>query len=89
MLRHLVSHTAGFSYGIWDADMVRYVKASRMPSMASGKVAALRMLLVFVPGDKWEYGINIDWVGGLVEAISGQTLDALSRQDLRAAGHAG
>ena len=47
-----------------------------MPSTATGKVAAIRMPLVFDPGDKWEYGVNIDWVGRLVEAISGQTLDA-------------
>ena len=81
-LRHLLTHTAGFSYEVWDADMVRYVKASGMPSMASGKVAALRMPLVFDPGDKWEYGINIDWVGRLVEAISGQTLDAYFRDKI-------
>ena len=81
-LRHLLTHTAGFSYEVWDANMVRYVKASGMPSMASGKVAALRMPLVFDPGDKWEYGINIDWVGRLVEAISGQTLDAYFRDKI-------
>ena len=31
-LRHLLTHTAGFSYEIWDASTVRYVKASGMPS---------------------------------------------------------
>jgi methyl acetate hydrolase len=75
-LRHLLTHTAGFSYEIWDANTGRYVKATGMPSTATGKVAALRMPLVFDPGDKWEYGVNIDWVGRLVEAVSGQTLDA-------------
>jgi CubicO group peptidase (beta-lactamase class C family) len=81
-LRHLLTHTAGFSYEVWDANTVRYVKASGMPSMASGKVAALRMPLVFDPGDKWEYGINIDWVGRLVEAVSGQTLDVYFRDKI-------
>ena len=81
-LRHLLTHTAGFSYEVWDANMVRYVKASGMPSMASGKVAALRMPLVFDPGDKWEYGINIDWVGRLVESISGQALDVYFRDKI-------
>jgi methyl acetate hydrolase len=75
-LRHLLTHTAGFSYEIWDPDTVRYVKTSGMPSLASGKVAALRMPLAFDPGDKWEYGVNIDWVGRLVEVISEQPLDA-------------
>jgi CubicO group peptidase (beta-lactamase class C family) len=62
--------------------MVRYVKATEMPSTATGKVAALRMPLVFDPGDKWEYGINIDWVGRLVEAVSGQTLDVYFRDKI-------
>src|SRR5262245_50508714 len=81
-LRHLLTHTAGFSYEVWDPNTVRYVKVSGMPSMASGKVAALRMPLVFDPGDKWEYGVNIDWAGRLVEALSGQTLDAYFRDKI-------
>jgi methyl acetate hydrolase len=75
-LRHLMTHTAGFSYEIWDGNTQRYVKASGMPSTATGKVAALRMPLAFDPGDKWEYGVNIDWVGRIVESISGQSIDA-------------
>ena len=81
-LRHLMTHTAGFSYEVWDADMVRYVKASGMPSMGTGKVAALRMPLVFDPGEKWEYGINIDWVGRIVESLSGQPIDAYFREKI-------
>ena len=81
-LRHLLTHTAGFCYEQWDANMVRYVKASGMPSTATGKVAALRMPLVFEPGDKWEYSIGIDWAGRLVESASGQTLDAYFRDKI-------
>jgi methyl acetate hydrolase len=79
-LRHLLTHTAGFSYEQWDADMARYVKATGMPSTSTGKVASLRMPLVFDPGEKWEYGINIDWAGLLVEKVSGQKLDAYFRE---------
>ena len=79
-LRHLLTHTAGFSYEVWDADMVRYVKISGMPSTSSGKVAALRMPLVFDPGERWEYGINIDWVGRIVESLSGQPIDVYFRE---------
>src|SRR6267143_1799680 len=57
-LRHLMTHTAGFSYEVWDPNTVRYVKTSGMPSTISGKVAALRMPLVFDPGERWEYGFN-------------------------------
>src|SRR5256886_11608014 len=74
-LRHLLTHTAGFCYEIWDANMVRYVKATGMPSTATGKVAALRLPLVFDPGDKWEYGVKTHWAGRLVDEMSGQPLD--------------
>jgi CubicO group peptidase (beta-lactamase class C family) len=81
-LRHLLTHTAGFSYETWDANTVRYVKASGMPSTATGKVAALRLPLVFDPGDRWEYGINIDWVGRIVEAVGGKPIDAYFREHI-------
>ncbi|MFZ2006488.1 MAG: serine hydrolase domain-containing protein [Stellaceae bacterium] len=75
-LRHLLTHTAGFCYEQWNPDLERCVAALGMPQMASGKLAAMRMPLMFDPGERWEYGINTDWVGRLVEEISGQRLDA-------------
>ena len=59
-LRHLLTHTAGFSYDIWDANTARYVKAANLPARATGKLASIRTPLSFDPGDKWEYGINTD-----------------------------
>ena len=78
-LRHLLTHTAGFGYEQWDAALARYVPQAGLPSTSSGKLAALRMPLVFDPGERWQYGINIEWVGRLVEAASGQPLDAYLR----------
>ena len=79
-LRHLLTHTAGFTYDIWSPDTVRYVKATGLPCRATGKVAALRTPLVFDPGDRWLYGIHIEWVGRLVEAISGQAIEDYFRE---------
>ena len=53
-----------------------------MPARATGKVASIRTPLVFDPGERWEYGINTDWVGRLVEATSGQPLDAYFRDKI-------
>ena len=75
-LRHLLTHTAGFGYEVWDPDLIRYVKVTGMPTFLTGKLAALRLPLVFDPGERWEYGINIDWVGRAVETATGQPLDA-------------
>ena len=73
-LRHLITHTAGFVYDIWCPDMGRYMEKTGIPGIVSCQNAALMLPLVFDPGDKWDYGINIDWVGKAVERVSGQTL---------------
>jgi methyl acetate hydrolase len=81
-LKHLLTHTAGFSYEQWDANTARYVQATGMPSTSTGRIASLRMPLAFDPGDRWEYGVNMDWVGLIVEAVSGQKLDAYFREHI-------
>jgi methyl acetate hydrolase len=81
-LRHLLTHTAGFSYDIWNADTGRYIKATGMPARATAKVASIRTPLIFDPGDRWEYGVNTDWVGRLVESASGQPLDVYFREKI-------
>ena len=78
-LKHLLTHTAGFAYPLWNPDVGRYSRATETPPIMSGRLAALRMPLMFDPGEKWEYGFNIDWVGRLVEELSGQDLDAYCR----------
>jgi len=83
-LRHLLTHTAGFCYEIWNRDMLRYNAATHAVPLSSGKRAALRVPLVFDPGDRWEYGINIDWVGRIVEEIAGKPLDAYLRDHILA-----
>jgi CubicO group peptidase (beta-lactamase class C family) len=45
-----------------------------IPGIISCQDAALALPLVFEPGEKWDYGINIDWVGKAVERSSGQKL---------------
>ncbi len=75
-LRQLLTHTAGFSYEIWNADIVRYQQATGTPMITTCEDAALTTPLLFDPGTSWDYGINIDWAGKLVEAVSGQKLGA-------------
>ncbi len=83
-LRHLLTHTAGFSYDIWNADIAKYQAAHKIPGVISCQNKALSTPLVFDPGERWEYGINIDWVGKVVEAVSGQRLGAYMTANLLA-----
>ena len=81
-LRHLITHTAGFGYDIWNPDLLRYEEKKGIPGIISCENKALEMPLTFDPGDKWEYGINIDWIGKAVERVSGQTLGDYFRDNL-------
>lgn len=75
-LRRLLTHTAGFVYDIWNPNQARYAAATGLPPARTGKLAALKAPLGFEPGERWEYGINIDWAGRMVEAVSGKNLEA-------------
>ena len=73
-LRHLITHTAGFTYEIWNPEMGRYMERRGVPGIISCQNAALNLPLAFDPGERWDYGIGIDWVGKAVERASGQRL---------------
>jgi methyl acetate hydrolase len=79
-LRHLLTHTAGFSYSLWNQDIGRYMKVANIPDIGTCKLDALKLPLIADPGDKWEYGINIDWAGKAVERVSGLSLDGYMRE---------
>jgi methyl acetate hydrolase len=81
-LRHLLTHTSGYAYDMWNADMVRYIEATGVPAITSCQNAALTLPLASDPGEKWEYGISIDWAGKAVEAVSGQTLSQFMQDNI-------
>jgi CubicO group peptidase (beta-lactamase class C family) len=74
-LKHLLTHTAGFSYRFASKAYQDYAAANGIPD-TPGFLKNLDFPLLFEPGEKWEYGISTDWVGLAVEAASGETLDA-------------
>jgi CubicO group peptidase (beta-lactamase class C family) len=73
-LRHLLTHTAGFGYEIWNESIIRYQEVKGLPGVTTCENEALKTPLLFDPGERWDYGINIDWVGKMVEAVSGKKL---------------
>ncbi len=83
-LRQLLTHTAGFTSDLWNADIARYHTAFKLPRAGSGQLAGLNIPLAFDPGTQWEYGISIDWVGQVVEAIAGMKLGEYIHQYITA-----
>ncbi len=85
-LRTLLTHTSGFVYDTWFADMLRYEKVTGT-SMPLGTVAPLTPLM-FEPGSRWQYGTSADWSGRLVETVSGLTLEQYFQKNiLKPLGH--
>ncbi|MBI5260389.1 MAG: serine hydrolase [Bradyrhizobium sp.] len=74
-LRRLLTHTAGFAYEMWNDRIARYMEEKQIPPMRSGKLLALTVPLANEPGERWEYGVNIEMVGRLIEAVSGLDLE--------------
>jgi len=68
-LHNLLTHTSGFTYPLWDADVVRYLKCAHNDKNLPPRC------LTFDPDSKWAYGGSMDRVGRLVEIASGMPLD--------------
>ncbi len=81
-LRNLLTHTAGFGYEIWNQEILDFQAATGSPSTRTRTLASLKTPLLFDPGTKWNYGVNIDWAGQMVEAVSGQRLGEYMRDNI-------
>jgi len=78
-VRHLISHTAGLAYDFFHAAQRRWQEATDTASILSGSRGILASPLHADPGTGWEYSIGTDWLGLVVEAVSGVDLDAYCR----------
>jgi methyl acetate hydrolase len=74
-VRQLITHTSGASYWFWNADIVRWEALTGTPNVLSGENVIFTAPLVADPGTTFEYGINTDWLGKVIEAAGGKTLD--------------
>src|SRR4051794_31918713 len=75
--RMLLLRTAGFGYHCFNEQYNRLAKGHGQPSVITCSRASITTPLLFDPGDRWEYGSNIDWAGQVVEGIAGKRLGAV------------
>ncbi|MDX6666135.1 MAG: methyl acetate hydrolase, partial [Solirubrobacteraceae bacterium] len=81
-IRQLATHTSGCGYFFTNENLFRYAELTGLPSPITGMKASLMGPLARDPGTLWEYGVSTDWLGLVVEAVSGQTLDAYLAEHL-------
>lgn len=73
-LRNLLTHTAGFGYTFFNERLRDYSRPQGFDEFSGDIADYIDQPLVNQPGERWEYGINIDWAGLMVEKISGLKL---------------
>ena len=81
-IRHLATHTSGLVYEFWNPDVPRYMEATGLRSVLSGLLASLKYPLQFEPGERWDYGPGIDWLGQVVEKVDGRRIDRFCREEI-------
>ena len=79
-VRQLLTHTSGLGYWFWNGDLVQWEKISGIPNVVAGLKASLRAPLVADPGTAFIYGINTDWLGQVIEAVTGLSLAVAVKQ---------
>ena len=81
-VRHLATHTSGLEYEFWRPEVGEYLGKTKRPSILAGTKDALFYPMMTDPGTRWGYGPSIDWLGLMVERISGQRIDAFLKANL-------
>jgi methyl acetate hydrolase len=81
-LRHLLTHTSGYTYANWSDRLPQYERATGMPDIAYSLTGALNAPLEFDPGARWQYGIGMDVVGRVIEAATDRSLEVYFRENL-------
>lgn len=77
--RHLLTHTAGFSYDFFNETYTRLANEQGQPWVVDASWKSIKTPLLFDPGEQWEYGSNIDWAGMVIEGITGKRLGDVMR----------
>ncbi|KAK5135071.1 hypothetical protein LTR08_005596 [Meristemomyces frigidus] len=81
-LRMLLCHTAGFGYEFFNPKLRDYGRPVGFDMFHADERDVLTMPLVNQPGETWEYGINIDWAGLILERATGIRLDDWMQQNI-------
>ena len=81
-LHHLLTHTSGYAYDFHAEMIAELVAQEKIAGVASDNDAFLAAPLIFQPGENWEYGINIDWAGKIVEKVCGVDLNEYVKSNI-------
>src|SRR2546423_2198882 len=86
-LRHLLTHTAGLSYGFMQPPDGSYHRAGVSDgagepgvTMDENLTRIARAGLAYAPGERWAYSVAIDVLGAVMQVVENADLDAIVRK---------
>jgi methyl acetate hydrolase len=75
-IRNLLTHTSGCGYWFSNPDLLRYHQVTGLPDPSVGSREVFKAPLIADPGTRWEYGMSVDWLGLVIEQVTGKDLNA-------------
>jgi len=87
-IRHLMTHTSGLTYGVFDPDspVAAAYQSADIDSNPKGSTLDVwaddlaEIPLLFQPGSQWNYGVSTDLMGRVIEVIESARLDEVLRE---------
>jgi methyl acetate hydrolase len=79
-VKDLMLHTSGLCYEFFSHDDLKFRTAKDIPTVVSSSFASVRTVLLHDPGERWTYGVSIDWLGRIVEQLRGKRLGEVMRE---------
>jgi len=81
-VKDLITHTSGLGYWFFNEQLVRWEQVTGVPNVVAGSRASFTAPMLADPGQAFNYGINADWLGQVVEAVTGVGLDVAIKQGI-------
>ncbi|KAJ5017298.1 hypothetical protein K4K57_009053 [Colletotrichum sp. SAR 10_99] len=79
-LRHLLTHSAGNSYDFLDSATREWQSHHGIkPTRGATVEERFAYPLIYEPGASWAYSSSSDWLGKVIEAVTGQSLEDYMR----------
>lgn len=90
-IRHLLTHTSGITYGVFNPGKIQAVY-EKMGANNFGLTSEMtteqmadqiaKVPLIFQPGEKYMYGLNMEVLGRIVEVVSGKKLNQYFKENI-------
>ena len=83
-IKHLTTHTLGLAYPFFNEKYQKFMEVSKVGGdlLKADEAEFIDLPLSFQPGTRWEYGLNIDYLGLIIQKITGKTLGEYLKENI-------